>query len=184
MGVTPSFRRCRVTARPRPRPGTPQQGRTPLGRRAPPALPAATSSPPSSDRTRTRVRPNGAARGGHPPPHTHTHSTPRAPKLPRNPDAGRPRGLGEAGRGAAETGRWGTRSRGEPRTPHSPQLLSRGVGSNARGLLSCGQGHAPDVSTQTTQRLEPAEVGGIRGEKRPSCSGRGLNSSAPQVQAA
>lgn len=68
--------------------------------------------------------------------------------------------------GSAGPGQWGRRSRGEPRAPHSPQLLRRGVGSTARGLLSCRTGarawrqHAGNVRLGTRGSGRDQKVSG------------------------
>lgn len=140
MGVTLSFRCCQVTARPRPRPrpcpGVPAAhllpdlcSPKPCPPRPPPLRPP---TEPGPARARTAPREPGTP----PPPRA-----PHDPRLPGIPEMGcPPPGRGKARGSAAGTGLWGGRSRGEPRAPHSPQLLRRGVGSSARGLLSCRTG--------------------------------------------
>lgn len=65
----------------------------------------------------------------------------RRPQAPGGPARERPRGPREDGGHAKGTGRRRRRSRREAtQAPHSPQLLRRGVGSTARGLLGCRTG--------------------------------------------
>lgn len=160
MGVTPSFRRCPVTARPRPRPqaGTPRPAALPSARRAPLAFPAGTPSPLFSYRTQTRARPHSAARARHPP------SPTLRPALQGFLGTQR-RGVpaDEERPGTARWGRdcWEDTPAGSLR-PRTHLSSSAGALAALRGVSSAaGQGHAPDVSTQVTHGWVPAEVGGI-----------------------
>lgn len=166
MGVTPSFRRCPVTTRHRPRPpaGTPHPGRAPLGRTGAPHLPRRDPLPSAPRQNPDPALPHGAARPGHP----HPHPAPRAPRRPRNPEAGCPRGQGDAG--AAQEGRdsWEAAPAGSP-GPRTHLSLSAGALAALRGVSS-----AADRGTRLTSARRRRTVGyprkwaGPRGKPRPS----------------
>lgn len=136
MGVTPSFRRCPVTARPRPRPqaSTPRPRRAPLWEAGAPRLPCRDPLP-STSRRNPDSRSPGRSRASWPPPLRR-----RAPRslASRDPRGGlSPRTREDAGGGDRTVGT------PLPRGASGPALTSasrRGVGSTARGLLGCRTG--------------------------------------------
>lgn len=158
MGVTPSFRRCPVTARPRPRPqaGTPRPRAAHLSAAEHPRLPHHHPLP-SAPRQNPDPRSPGRRRASR-------HPSPR-PALPGFPGSQR-RGVPADGErpGAARRGRdGGGAAPAGSLGPRTHLSFSAGALAALRGVSSAaGQGHAPDVSTQATQGWVPAEVGGAR----------------------
>lgn len=167
MGVTPSFRRCPVTARPRPRPQarTPAPAALPSAGRALPAFPAGTACPLFLHRTRTRALPDGAARAGRPPnPET------RAPRLPGNPKARCRHGPEKAGGGGKDS----AAEMPLPRGASGPALTS--ASPPGRWQHCAGSPRRPDRGTRLTSARRRRSVGYPRKWEGPGIQQRRIRS--------
>lgn len=179
MGVTPSFRRCPVTARPRPRhqAGTPRPGRAPLAaglprlpRRHPlPSAPGENPDPRSPGRRRASRAPLPA---------------PRAPRVPGIPEDGVPP---RTGRSRGTRGGDGTVGEPLPRGASGPALTS--ASPPGRWQHCAGSPRLPDRGTRLTSTRRRRRVGcprkweGPAGEPWPRGWRRGLHSSAAPARA-